>query len=169
MRKQSVEAIVRALNAADVRFLIAGGLAVVAHGYLRFTADMDLVLDFDDDNVRRAVAALSALGYQPRAPVPIEEFADASRRAAWVREKGLTVFSLHSSQHPATEVDLFVEPPFPDFSAAYRSALRLELGPDVVATFVSFDDLIAMKQNAGRAQDLEDVDRLRTIPEQRKP
>jgi hypothetical protein len=30
MRKQSVEAIVRSLNAADVRFLIAGGLAVAA-------------------------------------------------------------------------------------------------------------------------------------------
>jgi hypothetical protein len=169
MRKQSVEVVVRALNAADVRFLIAGGLAVVAHGYLRFTADMDLVLDFDDDNVRRAVTALAALGYRPRAPVPIDEFADASRRAAWVREKGLTVFSLHSPQHPVTEVDLFVETPFPDFGAAYRSALRLELAPNVVATFVSFEDLIALKQNAGRAQDLEDVDRLRTISEQRKP
>lgn len=169
MRKQSVEAIVRSLNAADVRFLIADGLAVAAHGYLRFTADIDLVLDFDDDNVHRAVAALSALGYQPRAPVPIDEFADTSRRAAWVREKGLTVFSLHSPQHPATEVDLFVDPPFPDFSAAYRSALRLELGPNVVATFVSFEDLIALKQNAGRAQDLVDVDRLRTIREQQKP
>ena len=76
MRKQSVEAIVRSLNAGDVRFLIAGGLAVAAHGYLRFTADVDLVLDFDDDNVRRAVVALAALGYRPRAPVPIDEFAD---------------------------------------------------------------------------------------------
>jgi len=40
-----VESIVVALNAAKVRFLIVGGLAVAAHGYLRFTADVDLVLD----------------------------------------------------------------------------------------------------------------------------
>jgi hypothetical protein len=166
MRKQSVEAIVRSLNAADVRFLIAGGLAVAAHGYLRFTADVDLVLDLDDGNVRRAVAALAALGYRPRAPVPIDEFADAARRAAWVREKGLTVFSLHSPQHPATEVDLFVDSPFPDFAAAYRSALCLELAPNVVATFVSFDDLVALKQKACRPQDLDDLKQLRAIREQ---
>jgi hypothetical protein len=169
MRKQSVEAIVRSLNAADVRFLIAGGLAVAAHGYLRFTADVDLVLDLNDDNARRAVAALAALGYRPRAPVPIDEFADADRRAAWVREKGLTIFSLHSPEHPATEVNLFVDSPFPDFAAAYRSALRLELTPNVVATFVSFDDLVGLKQRACRPQDVEDLKQLRTIREQGSP
>ena len=62
MRKQSVEEIVRVLNAASVRYLIAGGLAVVAHGYLRFTADVDLILDLDEDNTRRALAALAGSG-----------------------------------------------------------------------------------------------------------
>jgi hypothetical protein len=45
MQRRSIEAIVQALDAANVRYLIAGGLAVVAHGHLRFTADVDLVLD----------------------------------------------------------------------------------------------------------------------------
>ena len=62
MRKQSVEEIVRVLNAASVRYLIAGGLAVVAHGYLRFTADVELFLDLDEDNTRRALAVLAGLG-----------------------------------------------------------------------------------------------------------
>lgn len=43
MEKNSVEAIVGALNEAGVRYLIVGGMAVVAHGYLRFTADLDLM------------------------------------------------------------------------------------------------------------------------------
>jgi hypothetical protein len=128
-----------------------------------------LVLDLADENVGRAVAALAALGYRPRAPVPLDEFANASRRAAWVREKGLTVFSLYSPQHPATEVDLFVEPPFLDFAIAYRAALQIELAPKVVATFVSLEDLFTLKQNAGRPQDLEDVNRLRAIRKQWKP
>ncbi len=34
MKLASFEAIVRSLNAAGVRYLIAGGLAVNAHGYL---------------------------------------------------------------------------------------------------------------------------------------
>ena len=41
MKLESVSAIVEALNAAKVRYLVAGGLAVVAHGYLRFTNDLD--------------------------------------------------------------------------------------------------------------------------------
>jgi len=45
MTIRSLETIVRALDGARVRYLIVGGLAVVAHGYVRFTADVDLVLD----------------------------------------------------------------------------------------------------------------------------
>ena len=78
MEKRSVEAIVGALNAANVRYLVAGGLAVVAHGYVRFTADVDLILDFEPANVTRAMKALGSLGYRPRVPVTLNEFADAA-------------------------------------------------------------------------------------------
>ena len=162
MRKQSVAQIVKALNGASVRYLIAGGLAVVAHGYLRFTADVDLILDLDEDNARRALAALSDLGYRPRAPVAMDDFADPEARSRWVEEKGLTVFSLHSPAHVATEVDLFVEAPL-DFDSAYRAALRLEVTLNVSATFLGFDDLLALKKAAGRPQDLVDIDRLQAI------
>ncbi|HUJ08470.1 MAG TPA: hypothetical protein VL171_00445 [Verrucomicrobiae bacterium] len=92
MEQHSIEAIVRELNAGKVRYLIAGGLAVVAHGYVRFMADLDLILDLQEDNVRHAIQALKALGYQPRAPVAITEFADPQKRRQWIKEKGLTVF-----------------------------------------------------------------------------
>lgn len=162
MQKRSVEEIVKALNDASVRYLIAGGLAVVAHGHLRFTADVDLILDLDDDNARRALSALSGLGYRPRAPVGINDFADPKIRSRWIREKGLTVFSLHSPQHSATEIDLFVESPL-DFDRAYRAALRLEVAASVSATFLGFEDLIALKKETGRPQDLADVERLQAV------
>src|SRR5687768_6656731 len=73
MEKASVEAIVRALNQHQVQYLIVGGLAVVAHGYVRFTADVDLLLGVDGQNLRRAVDALRALDFRPRAPVPFEQ------------------------------------------------------------------------------------------------
>ena len=44
MRLTSFEAIVRELSDAGVRYLIAGWLAVNAHGYLRFTKDADFVI-----------------------------------------------------------------------------------------------------------------------------
>jgi hypothetical protein len=162
VEKQSVIEILSALNRAEVRYLVAGGLAVVAHGYLRFTADIDLVLDLHQDNLQRAVRVFQDLGYSPRAPVPFADFADATHRSAWVKEKGLTVFSLYSQTHPATEIDLFVESPF-DFERAYSSAFRQSVGLGVVVTFVAFEDLLAMKRKANRAVDLEDIARLERI------
>src|SRR5512143_410683 len=99
MERSSVETIVRALNAAGVRYVVAGGLAVVAHGYVRFTADVDLILDLSRDNLVKATAALKSLGYRPRAPVPLEAFCEEKNRQDWARDKGMKVFSLHSPDH----------------------------------------------------------------------
>ena len=52
MEKRSIEAIVGALNAAHVRYLIAGGLAVIAHGHVRLTQDVDLIVDFETSNLQ---------------------------------------------------------------------------------------------------------------------
>jgi predicted nucleotidyltransferase len=164
---RSIEAIVRALNEAGVRYLIVGGLAVVAHGYTRLTVDLDMILDLQEDNVRRALAALTSLGYRPKIPVPAEQFADSSTRAGWVREKGMTVFSLFSSQHAATDVDLFAEVPM-DFDKALANAIRMEVAPGVPATFVNLEDLVALKLKAGRPQDLNDIQHLRALHEEPK-
>jgi predicted nucleotidyltransferase len=162
MERRSVEAVFEALNGSGARYLVVGGLAVVAHGYVRLTADIDLVLDPDPSSLRRAIQALAALGYRPRAPVDFAEFADAEKRRSWARDKGLTVFSVFSPGHRATEIDLFVEAPF-DFERAYARAVRFQLADDVEGTFVALDDLIEMKRKAARPQDLEDVESLRSL------
>lgn len=159
MEVHSVGSIVTALNLANVRYLVAGGLAVVAHGYVRFTADIDLIIDFERGNVSRAIAALEGLGYQPRAPVPFADFAEPEKRALWKRDQNLTVFSVWSPRHPLTEVDVFVESPL-DFDAAYARAVRREIAPDLSATFVGLADLRELKRLAGRPQDLLDLDNL---------
>lgn len=162
--KHSVEAIVDALNSAGVRYLIAGGLAVVAHGHVRFTADVDLILDFAPDNVTRAIVALEGIGYRPRVPVAFRDFAYEHLRRQWVREKNMTVFSLYSDAHPATEIDLFVEAPL-DFDAAYKAAARMEVAPETEAMFVGYFDLLRMKERAGRPVDVDDIRQLKAIRE----
>jgi hypothetical protein len=164
MEVRSVEAIVQALNAAGVRYLIAGGMAVVAHGYVRLTMDLDLILDLDEHNLRPALTALASLGYRPLAPVPLEQFIDAGIRAEWVRDKQLTVFTLFSTIHVKTEIDLFVEAPL-DFARAYARAMSKEVAPGLAAPFVSLDDLLAMKRQAGRTKDLLDIEQLNKLGE----
>lgn len=168
VERRSIEAIIGALNDAKVRHLIVGGLAVVAHGYGRVTQDVDLVLDPDPDALRRAVAALSALGYGPRAPVPFAAFEDAATRAKWASEKAMTVFSLWSRAHEQTPVDLFLEPPF-EFDAAHARAMRTTTESGIELAFVSLEDLLAMKRKAGRPLDLVDVSELESIDRPEDP
>jgi predicted nucleotidyltransferase len=157
----AIEAVLAALNAAGVRYLVVGGVAVVLHGHLRTTADLDLVVQLSPDNARRAVRSLATLGYRPRAPVSAEQFADPAIRESWLREKGLTVFGLWSDRYAGLEVDLFVAEPF-DFDAAYSRAVTVTLDT-TTATVVSLPDLIALKRAAGRPLDLADIDALQVL------
>ena len=156
-----IERVLEALNDAQVRYLVVGGVAVVLHGHFRTTADLDLVVQLAPDNVLRAVDALESLGYRPRAPVAFADFADAGIRAGWIRDKGLKVFSLWSSRVPRLQVDLFVEEPF-DFEETWSRGLRVPVGK-TDAPVVSWDDLIAMKRKAGRHGDLADVEALEAL------
>jgi hypothetical protein len=166
--QRSVVGIARVFQETRVRYLIVGGLAVIAHGYVRFTSDVDIVLDMEPDNLRRAVSALGRLGYRPRAPVPLESFADAATRESWIRDRHMLVFSLWNPQSPATEVDLFVASPF-DFSRAYAAAVRRVLEPGVEATFVGLDDLLELKAKAGREVDKDDIIKLKGVPRDSGP
>jgi predicted nucleotidyltransferase len=157
----SIEAVLAALNEANVRYLVVGGVAVVLHGHLRTTADLDLVVQLEPENARRALAALATLDYRPRAPVPAQQFADSAIRESWIMDKGLTVFSLWSPRLEDLEVDLFVREPF-DFDAAYARAVRAVLDT-TTADVAALSDLIALKRAAGRTQDMADIEALERL------
>jgi len=168
MNLTSLEAIVGALNAAGVRwYLIAGGLAVGAHGYPRLTMDVDLVVQLRADNIVAAFDALAALGYKPLVPVTAETFSDKAQRERWIEEKRMQVLNFFSDRHQSTSVDVFVTEPF-DFDAEYDNALKGELAPGLLVRFVSIPTLIRMKEAAGRPRDLDDIQHLRWILSERK-
>ena len=161
----AIEAVLAALNAARVRYLIAGGVAVVLHGHLRATADLDLIVQLTPENALDAVRALESLGFRPIAPVPAAMFADAEARRNWVEDKGMTVFGLWSDRFPGLEVDLFASEPL-DFDTAYARAVRVQLST-TFATVVGLEDLVALKKAAGRPVDLADIDALRALAEEK--
>ena len=166
MRLASIESIVRALNDANVPFIVVGGLAVVAHGYGRQTQDLDLVIRLEPNAIRDAFHALAAMGYRPRVPVTAEGFADAEQRERWISEKGMTVLNFHSDQHRETPVDVFVTEPF-DFRAEYDAAIVEDVAPGVPVRIVRLETLLRLKQEAGRPQDLADIAELRLLHRER--
>jgi hypothetical protein len=169
MEVRSVEAIVRALNTAEVKYLIVGGLAVNAYGYERLTRDVDLVVGLAPDNIIRAVRALAELRYQMSIPITAEQFADPANRELWRKEKNMTVLRLWSDVHRRTPVDVFVYEPF-DFAREYPSATWEEVIRGMKAPIVQYKTLIEMKKTAGRPQDLADIadlEELRKLKENR--
>src|SRR5713101_1184841 len=56
----------RALEEEKVRYLLVGGLAVNLHGIARFTADVDIMLALDAENLGHCVAAAGTVGPDAR-------------------------------------------------------------------------------------------------------
>lgn len=162
MRLASVEAVARALNDAGVPFIVVGGLAVVAHGYGRQTADVDFVVRLDPAAIQAMFAALEALGYRPRVPVTATGFADPEQRRRWMSEKGMQVLNFHSDAHRDTPVDVFVAEPF-DFATEFQQAIVQEIAPGVPMRIVRLETLLRMKADVGRPQDIADIAELRRI------
>jgi|CXWL01.1.fsa_nt_gi predicted nucleotidyltransferase len=155
-----------ALNEAGVRYLVVGGVAVLLHGHVRFTKDLDLVIDLEPEAARRAMQALNAQGFVPKVPVPAEAFADSSQRELWIKEKNMVVFSLHDLANPLRVVDVFVRSPRP-FEELFARSKLVPLGHSTVRV-VGLEDLISIKREAGRPQDLLDVEVLEAIRGQRE-
>jgi len=159
MKLTSFAAIATGLDRERVRYIVVGGLAVNAHGYLRFTKDIDMVVQLVPDNIRRAFSALQGLGYRPSVPIVVQQFADADTRAGWIRDKNMQVLQFWSDAHRETPIDVFVAEPFP-FDEEYALALVKPLHGSVAVRFASRPTLIRMKKSVGRAQDLIDVENL---------
>lgn len=159
MKLASFEAIVRALDAAGVRYLVVGGLAVIAHGYGRATYDVDLVIGLEPGNIGAAFGALDRIDYHPAVPITAAQFADPALRESWRRDKGMLVLKFWSDQHRETMLDVFVTEPFP-FDEELRRSTREEVAPGLLAPVVTLDTLLEMKRGAARPKDLADIDEL---------
>ena len=161
MKLADVEAILRALNGAHVRYLIVGGLAVVAHGYPRLTVDVDIVLNLERENVLRAMRALDVIGYRPLVPVKSEQFADETLRESWRKEKHMIVFQLANLNRPSTRLDIFVSEPF-DFDEEYAQAEWLDVA-GIPSPILRIETLIEMKRASARPKDLGDAGELKKL------
>ena len=152
--------ILNALHDHRVEFVIVGGVAAALHGGSRVTFDLDVVPSLAPESWRSAVDLLWELGARPRIPEPVERIRDVEHIRRWRREKGMLALNFRTSDG-GTEVDLLVGE-----SDAFDELKQraVEVTVDQRTFFVaSIDDLISMKQRAGRPQDLLDVVELRNI------
>lgn len=163
MKVDDIVAIQKCLDAAGVRFILVGGLAVIAHGYLRVTRDADIVIELVPENIQRAFDALASIGYRPTVPITAEEFASPAKRREWREQKNMRVLAFWSDEHRETKLDVFIEHPF-DFETEWASSNVDPLIPEGQPLhYANIPTLIRMKREAGRPRDLDDIEHLQIL------
>jgi predicted nucleotidyltransferase len=159
-------AVLQELGASSARFVIVGGVAANLYGSTRVTHYLDLVPALDPSSWPSLVAALYELGALPRIPESREAVEDPERVKRWVEEKGMLALSFRS-QDGSAGVDLLVSRS-DSIEGLLERATSVEW--EGIRFFVaSLDDLIAMKSEADRPQDLLDVEVLKGLRERLDP
>ncbi len=159
-KKFEIAEILEILSKYGVRFIVAGGVAVGLHGFVRATKDIDLVMDFSRDNIERFAAALSKIGFIPKVPIKVSDLADSRKRELWIKEKNAVVMSFYNPSDLFFQIDIFLGKDF-DCVTSVEKALR-----NLKIKVVSLDELIKMKKAAGRPTDIIDIKQLEKIKEQ---
>lgn len=137
--------LLRLLRSKNVRYLLIGGYAVIAHGHPRFTNDLDICIAADEDNVRRVLETLAEFGFPSPSDDPFAE------------PKSLVRLGVEPVK---IEILNYLEGV--DFDDAYA---RRQTSPteDIEIDLISLEDLLVNKTVVGRDKDLLDVKELRRI------
>ncbi|HEU4570272.1 MAG TPA: hypothetical protein VFS07_06855 [Gemmatimonadales bacterium] len=147
--------LVAGLVGAEVRFVIVGGVAGVAHGSRRVTDDLDILYDTAPDNLDRLGALLQRWHAYPR---EIEAGLPFIADARTLRHAGTLTLATDAGL-----LDLFHEVKgVGDYHAAARDALTIDL-PAGRVQVLSLDQLIAAKRAAGRPKDREHLIELEAL------
>jgi hypothetical protein len=128
---------------------VIGATAFPVHGYARSTLDVDLFIEPTAANAASTREALAAFGYD-MSDVSIDELLS---KKILIRQ-----YMLETDIHP------FVKGV--TFDQVWQGRIEDRVG-QTPASFAGLDDLILMKEAAGRPKDIYDLQVLRKLREQR--
>ncbi len=152
--------ILRVLREHTVEFVVIGGFAVILHGVVRATKDIDIVPEQSAENLARLWSALVELEAQPQGlgdfrqeemPVPFTLEGIVEGRGNWILQTRLGRIDV---MQWVTGIESY---------ASLRAGASTDDVPEVggAVWFAGLDDLLEMKREAGRDQDLMDITALR--------
>ncbi len=149
------EGILRSLVESKVRFVLIGGLAMIAQGSANLTRDIDCLYDRTPENLKRIVEALR--DSHPKLRTPRELVA-----IPWDVEFFKNVLNVTLSTDLGS-VDLLAEAPGVDgFEQLWARAQEMRLF-GLLVRVASVDDLIRMKKATGRPKDTEHAMQLQAL------
>ena len=140
----------RLLAKYEVRYLLIGGIAVIYHGYLRLTGDVDVLYDCSRDNAKKLWGALVEFwgGSVPAVAQPAE-----------LEDPNIVV----QFGRPPNRIDLIAGLRTVPFDEAWTRRVQEHItvaGVLVPVSVLGLADLRRSKLEAGRKKDLDDLDHL---------
>lgn len=148
--------ILRRFYELDVRYIVIGGVAAVLHGVLRATFDLDVVIDFSQENVAKLITVLKEFNLNPVVPIKVEDFTDFLKRQEWINKKNARVINF-TDPDGIYRLDIAL---IYDYSAITPIKIIIDEIPVYV---VDKETLIKMKRNAGRDVDIRDIQYLQEL------
>ena len=149
------EAILAALAANAIRFVVIGGVAATVHGSARFTNDIDLCYDTAPDNVERLVILLTEWHAYLRGVEPGLPFIMDARTFRTTPVMTLTT--------TMGAIDLLDQVPgVGDYANAFTVSERVRIGSTEFRA-LTLEALIASKQAVRRKKDVEHLIELEAI------
>jgi hypothetical protein len=136
--------LVRLLNEENAEYVVLGGHAVIAHGYLRTTGDIDILVNATEENASKLVHALERYGYT-NGEFEISDFTLVPNYLSFGRYDGW--------------IDIMTFTVGVTFDECYNNRLELEV-EGVSVNFINLPELIRNKKALSRPQDLQDLDNL---------
>lgn len=140
------------LTEAEIRFVVVGGLAVNAWGYLRATRDVDVVPDPAAENLAKLDKLLRALDGKVEVA---GRLLDAAAISTFLRTGDRTLVATDLGY-----VDVLQGlPQIPPFAALDAAASEVDMD-GLVVRVCSLEHLLEMKRGSDRARDRDDLDAL---------
>ncbi len=135
----------KAFNNQEVEYILVGGMAVILHGYVRTTGDMDVWVKKTSDNYKRIVKAFNEF----RMPVfdMMEENFLSDKFDVWM-------FGVEP-----VKIELMTAVKGLDFEEAFQKSV-IHQEDDLPVRFLHINSLIDAKKAAGRYKDLDDISQL---------
>lgn len=146
--------ILRTLLERRVRFIVIGGFALAAHGYVRGTKDLDVVPEPSQNNLERLLAVLRELDAEPLA---LGEFHREELMELSLDNLMLGGNWLLRTRYGRLDVMQFAPGMRSYEDLRERAVVHVPAGIEGELLFVGLDDLVALKRAAGRRQDLIDI------------
>ncbi len=142
-------------NDKSLKYAIAGGFAVALHGAVRGTVDVDIVLNLDEKNLTLCEEILKSMGFISRLPVDANMI--LKNREMFIQERNLIAWSFYNPHNPIEIIDILIHKDLADMNSTKMKHAEIEI------SVIAKQDLISMKKESGRPQDLEDIKALENL------